>query len=115
MGGIAMRIRMPVLAAGLVAGALAYGAISADATPQIALNGFIADSPMTVMVDAPPEAMGAMCFISQSGMIIGGGQLHPGPNSFMIATTGTGGDLVADGLCLMATRTDTFDDVEFEE
>ena len=110
-----MRIRMPVLAVGLVAGALAFSAISADADPQIALNGFITNSPMTVMVDAPPEAMGKMCYISQSGMIIGGGTLNAGPNSFVIATNGSGNDLIADGPWLMAARTDTFDDVWGEE
>ena len=110
-----MRIRMSVLAAGLVAGALALGSSPVGANPQIALNGFVADSAMTVLIDAPPAAAGEMCYIIQGGQIIGGGTLGAGLNSFGVATNGLSNTLTADGPALMAITRGTFDDVWGEE
>jgi len=110
-----MRIRMPVLAASIIAGALALGSGSAAANPEVALDAFSADSPMTVMVVASPEAAGEMCFISQAGQMIGGGPLNFGPNSFLVAADPSMGDLTADGPGLVAMATGLFDDVWQEE
>ena len=110
-----MRIRMPVLAASLVAGALAFGATSADADPLIPLNAFFAVDAMTVVIDAPPEAMGEMCFITQGGQVVGGAPLQWGPNVIGVAFTGSGDALIADGPALAAISSGTFDDVWDEE
>ncbi len=115
MGEFAMRIRMTALAAGLLAGALAFGGASADADPGVALNGFYANSPMSVIIDAPPAAMGEMCYIIQGGQLIGGGTLTAGVNMFAVATNGLGNMLTADGPALMAVGCGTFDDTWGEE
>ena len=110
-----MRIRMPVLAAGLIAGTLALGSASVDANPQIALNGFVADSPSTVLLHAPAELIGEMCYIIQSCQLIGGGVLNGGVNSFPVATNGLGHMLIADGPVVLAAVTDVFDETDIEQ
>ena len=110
-----MRIRMPILAAGIVAGALAFGSTSVDANPQIQLNDFFVAGGDAVLVDAPPEAMGLMCYISQGGEIVGGDTLQMGPNLIMVGDAGNGDVLVADGPYLAAIATGTFEDSPWEE
>jgi len=95
-----MRFRMPVLAAGALAAALAFGpsvATSADPIPK--LNDFaIVDADpfaLTLFVDAPPELEGTEAMILHGGqpfqgMVVGGSGLAGGPNMIMVPNMGPG-------------------------
>ena len=108
-----MRIRMTVLAAGLVAGALALGS-SADAQNQIQLVDFHSMGANMVNVSAPPAAAGEMCYIIQTGQLVGAAALAPGSNPIPIANNGLENTLVADGPTL-AARSTNWDDTPNEE
>ena len=110
-----MRLRMPVLAAGLIAGALALGSSSADATQPAELAGFYANSAQTVVVYAPPAANGKMCFIAQGGQLIGGQTLSAGENLIYVSPNGMGSHLVAGGPEICAAASSTWDDLPNEE
>ena len=102
-----MRIRMSVLAAGLVAGALALGTSSVDANPQIALNGMSVVGQNVVMIDAPAAAAGELCIITQAGQPVGGTMLMPGPNAIAVANNGMSSVVVADGPNIQACSAGT--------
>ena len=104
-----MRIRMPILAAGVIAGLLAVAPMSADANQAAPLAGFYADSSNSVIVDATPEAIGEMCYIIQGGQLIGGATLNGGVNLIPATQNGMGDTLMADGPGIMATSTSVGD------
>ena len=110
-----MRIRMPILAAGLIAGLLAVAPMSADANQAAPLAGFYANSTNSVIVDATPAAIGEMCYIIQGGQLIGGATLNGGVNMIPAPQNGMGHTLTADGPGIMAISTGTWDDTPNEE
>ena len=95
-----MRIRMPVLAAGALAAALAFGpsvATSADPLPKLNDFSIVDADPFTVslFVDAPMELEGAeatILFDNQpfQGMVVGGSGLAGGPNLILVPNMGSG-------------------------
>ena len=95
-----MRYRMPVLAAGALATALAFGSYStSSADPLPVLNEvFVLDSDpfmVTLVVDATPEAEGAEATIMFGGQPFDGfpvdhGPLLAGPNMRFVPNMGPG-------------------------
>ena len=95
-----MRYRMPVLAAGALAAALAFGpssSTSAESLPKLN-DYFVMDSnpySVTMLIDAPAEVEGSeatILFDGQpfQGMAIGGQPLHAGPNMVFVPNMGPG-------------------------
>jgi hypothetical protein len=112
-----MRTSMSVLAAGLV-GALALCTSSVEANPAVALNGLHVMNGQYVLVDAPAEAIGEMCYIIQGGQMIGGGSLNGGLNAIPVAFNGMGSYVTADGPGIQAINqavNNGLDDVYGEE
>ena len=95
-----MHLRMPVLAAGALAAALAFGpSVATSADPALKLNDFaIVDADpfsVSLFVDAPMELEGAEAMIlfdgqPFQGMVIGGSGLAGGPNMIMVPNMGSG-------------------------
>ena len=110
-----MRIRMSILATGLLAGALALGSSSVDANQPAPLANFYANSPNSVVIDATPAAAGEMCYIVQAGQLIGGSTLNGGTNVIPVATNGMDPLLIADGPGIMPMASQSFDDLPNEE
>lgn len=95
-----MRYRMPVLAAGALAAALAFGpspATQADPLPKLN-DFFVADSTpnwVLLIADASPELVGAPADVlfgenPFQGVFVGGTQLKVGPNAIRTPNFGAG-------------------------
>ena len=108
-----MHIRMSVLAAGIV-GALALCTPTVEANHAVSLNGIYVMDGQYVLIDAPAEAIGEMCYIIQAGQLIGGGSLNGGVNAIPVAFNGMSGYVTADGPGLQAINKG-LDDVYGEE